>query len=232
MLLLGLMSLPLSADISYSLGGVACSTAGGIAGLCTPYAAAQTISFDGLAGTLLPQLFLDSLSGPVEYTTSGSGSPFVNGSVSSQYAAPGATSLDPLRQDVTDYLTVGSPNRPSVVNINFLVPMFYFGFYMGSPDTYNQVRFTFVGQNGQVIQSFSGDELIPPGNQSWAVGEYVNFFQSGSTGFTNIVMSSTSAAFETDNHAYSTTPVPDGGTTASLLGLALALGGLVSRKMR
>src|SRR4051794_13478071 len=57
---LGMMSLPLSADITFSNGGVSCSTAQGTAGLCTPYAAqgAQTISFDGLApSTVLSQTF-------------------------------------------------------------------------------------------------------------------------------------------------------------------------------
>jgi VPDSG-CTERM motif len=222
-LLLGMMSLPLSANITFSLGGLNCTTPQGIAGLCSNQANAQTITFDGLAGTPFTQTFFLAT-----YTGVG-GSPFVNDSVSGQYAAPGATSLDPQRQDATDYLTVGSPNRPSEVDIAFSAPIFYFGFYMGSPDTYNRIQFK---NNGTVIGDFTGNQLIPPGSQSWAVGEYVNFFEWGSTGITDIVMSSSAAAFETDNHAYSTTAVPDGGTTALLLGLAFGAIGLVTRRLK
>lgn len=205
------------ADIAVSLGGVPCTgTAGNnvspltpgdstTAGLCTPYthAGASTINFDDVEGQSLAQTF-----GAATYAFLGGGSdsPFVSGSESGQYAAPGTSSADSNRVDNTPYFTVGSPNRPNSVNIQFNTVMHYFGLYLGSPDNYNEITFRFSLANGGDITK-TGAELIPPGNQSWAVGEFVNF--SSITGFTDILMSSNQPAFETDNHAYADHVVPE-----------------------
>jgi VPDSG-CTERM motif len=213
LLVLAMMSLPLSANITFSTGGVSCS-----GGLCTPYASATTITFDGSNGNLLPQTF-----GLAQYIGIGTGSPFVNGSVSGEYAAPPS--------DTTDYLTVGSPNRPSEVDIIFSQSLRYFGMYFGSPDAYNHITFQF--QSGATtFATFTGDQLSTIDHGDQTVGVYVNFFADAAQAFDKVVMTSTSPAFESDNHAYSTTAVPDGGTTASLLGLALGFVGLLSRRLK
>ncbi len=69
------------------------------------------------------------------------------------------------------------------------------------------------------IQSFTGSTLISPGNGDQSLGGYVNFYISGGS-VAEIVLTSTSPAFETDNHAYDVAPEPG---AWCLLGLGLAL---------
>jgi hypothetical protein len=194
--------LPLAATtINFSLGGVNCGTAR----ICTPDPNATTINFDSL-GSSTPQPYIY---GDATYTWIAPGTPFVNGSVPSQYASP--------PRDTTPYLSVGSPGRPGTVTIDFSQPILYFGFYLGSPDAYNEI--SFYGPDLTLIQSFSGAQLINPGNGNQSLGDFVNFFISGGR-VGEIVMSSVTPAFETDNHAYDLAPEPG---TWCLLGLGLAL---------
>lgn len=102
---------------------------------------------------------------------------------------------------------------------------------MGSPDNYNNVTFEFfngsqslVTYNGAYLFGLAG--ISADGN--WNKGGYLNFFTN--VGFTNVKMTSTSAAFETDNHAYKA--VPDGGMTLMLLGGALFGLETLRRKLR
>jgi hypothetical protein len=83
------------------------------------------------------------------------------------------------------------------VTINLSAPIAYFGFYYGSPDAYNRIEFY---SGATLVQAFHGQDLINPADGAWTRGEFVNFAISGGT-VSRIVMSSTSAAFETDNHA-------------------------------
>jgi hypothetical protein len=205
--------LPLGAtSISFTdVGGTPCGTAG----LCSSQPGATTITFNGFtAGTSSPYT-----SGIATYTWSGPQSPFVLGSSTNHWASP--------PNDTTTYLTLGSPDLPSPVTIAFSSPITYFGFYMGSPDDYNHIAFY---QDGNLVQSYAGDQLIAPGDHSWSTGRFVSFYvQQGSVD--QLVMSSTGVAFETDNHAYaSATPEPG---TLSMLGLGLALVGFsVLRRFR
>lgn len=191
--------LPLSADIVMTTGGVTCAKAD--SGLCTAVSGATTITFDGLLSTTASG-YTDGIA---TYSWSGSTSPFVKGSTSTYAAPPG---------DKTTYLTVGSGGGlPNPVTITFSTPMSYFGMYLGSPDSYNVMAFS----HGTLIKEFSG---FSPGNGNQELGYYLNFRVVGPNAvkFDKIVMSSTQAAMETDNHAYS---APDGGMTLMLLGGAL-----------
>ena len=200
---------PASAStITASLGGQACGTAG----QCTSVAGAHTITFDGLGATSSPYT-----SGIATFTFS-SGSPFVTGSASGEFAAP------PL--DETTYLSVGSPGRANPVTISFSAPIAYYGFYLGSPDTYNLVRF-FSGQNQ--IAAFTGGDLLPLANGDQSLGAFVNFNVTGGS-IDRMVLSSSQPALETDNHAYAVaTPEP---ASLGLAGIGLAFVYFGSRRKR
>lgn len=98
-------------------------------------------------------------------------------------ALPGNTSA---------YLTVG-PSAGSPVTIDLAEPSQYFGFYAGSLDTYN------------LIQFFAGSTKVLERAGNTLSGNYVNVFTTdASEFFTRIVLSSSSNAFETDNHSFRT----------------------------
>jgi hypothetical protein len=185
--------------ISTTKGGSVCAGAG----ICSAVADAVTISFDGLNGQTLSYT-----EGNATFS-GGPGSPFVTGAMSGNWAAPPS--------DTTTYLTIGSPGRPSSVTIDFANPINYYGFFMGSPDTYNFVDFY---EGSTRVARFNGGDLINPANGSWATGQYLNFAVNDGT-VSRIVMSSTGIAFETDNHAYvSAVPEP--------MSMALAGAGLIA----
>jgi hypothetical protein len=193
----------------FTFGGQSC----GLAGVCTARPGATTVTLDGLSAAT-PSPYTEGL---VTYSWEAANSPFVQGSVPGQWAAP----VD----DSTSFLTIGSDDRPGAVTISFIQPIHYFGLYMGSPDPYNSI--SFYDQTG-LIRSFAGNQLINPGNGDQSISDYLNFFTSGGT-ITQIVMSSGSAAFETDSHAYDTVPEP---ATFGALGLGLAVAALLARRRR
>ena len=81
------------------------------------------------------------------------------------------------------------------------MPISYYGLYFSSADAYNTLAFYETGNNITPLVSFTGSQLSSavPGDQS--IGQYINFFVNGGT-VGRIVLSSTQAALETDNHSY------------------------------
>jgi len=154
----------------------------------TQVSGATTIDFN--AGFCTPGY--DSCSGSYQV---------VSGSQSGVYAAP--SGID------TKYLSI--PNGSISGNTATLVLgtlSDYFGLYWGSVDTYNTISFF---REGSEVASYTGSELvglIADGNQgSDNSNRFVNFL-FGNDRFDTVVLSSTSYAFESDNHAYRTAPVP------------------------
>ena len=190
-----------STTVTASLGGSNC----GAAGLCTSVAGATTITFDDQLGDPLPYI-----SGIATFGGGGE-SPFVLGNVSSEFANPPG--------DDTVYLSIGSPRRSNPVTIDFSIGLVYYGFYLGSPDAHNNIRFY---ENNVEVASFGGDDLIAQGNGNQQLGAFVNFAVTSGV-VDRIVLSSGSAAFETDNHAYLPAGVPEPASMA-LTGLGLTLG--------
>jgi hypothetical protein len=162
-------------------------------------------------------------SGLAIYSAPGPGPAVVSGnSVSS------IISLD----DYSRYLAVsilGDARGTSPVTIDFANPLDYFGLYWGTPSSTNTISF-FNGDT--LLQSFSGDAIVSGITPSGAV--YANFFAEPGESFNKVVLSDSSIAFESDNHAYKfadSTPVPEPASSLSVFAGVVA-GALVKRKQQ
>ena len=149
---------------------------------------------------------------------------FRTGSQSGQYASPAG--------DTTGFLTVG-PTDGTPIKISLATSANYFGFYAGSLDAFNMVQFFL---DGAMVDQFTGTEINAvafPGtatNGNQAAAQYIDYFTN--TLFNSIVYSSSSNAFETDNHAFgiaSPRVVPEPSSIA-LLGLGAI--GFVARRRK
>jgi hypothetical protein len=157
---------------------------------------------EGLTTSVAGATVIDFNSG---YPASGySGGAVVSGSVSGSWAAP--------PNDTSNYLTVGpgsGQSTPVTITLGSLHK--YFGYYGGSPDSYNYVE---LWRGGTQLATFSGSQLStlagdpnPTGDQS--LGFYWNIWsQNSGEYFDKIVLGSTINAFETDNHAFAVVPIP------------------------
>ena len=138
-----------------------------------------------------------------------------------QYAAPAPN-------NGTNYLTLGGtvPVASSPVTIKFAKALNYFGLHWGSVDNYNAISF-FKGLT-QVGSTYTGTAILAGanGDQGNDGSVYTDFFAGSGESFDKVVLTSTAAAFESDNHAYRAIPTP-----ALLPGL-IAFGVGVMRKRK
>jgi len=103
--------------------------------------------------------------------------------------------------DTTRYLAVsmlGDARGTNPVTIAFANPLDYFGLYWGTPDAHNSIGF-FNGDT--LLQSFTGQALFST-VASGTGAAYANFFAEAGESFNKVVLSDSSVAFESDNHAY------------------------------
>ncbi len=153
-------------------------------------AGGTAVSQQGLVSSVLDAVTMDFNSGlmPAEYV----GGLVVTGNSAGNWASPPG--------DNSHYLTVG-PASPAVISLGSLAS--YFGYYGGSPDSYNSLEFW----NGATeVASFTGTQLAvaagTSGNGNQQFGAYWNFTAANSDEwFDTVKMISTLPAFETDNHA-------------------------------
>jgi hypothetical protein len=168
---------------------------------------------EGLTTSVLGATVVDfnsSLANPSGYT----GGAVKNGSSSSNWASPPG--------DTSNFYTVGpgaGQSTPGTVLLNSLSQ--YFGYFGGSPDTYNSVE---LWRDTTKLATFNGSYLasvVPlAADGNWASGAYWNIWASNSSEYFNkVLFVSSTNAFETDNHAsLSAVPLP---AAAWLFGSAL-----------
>jgi len=134
--------------------------------------------------------------------------------------------------DNSRYLAVsilGDARGTSPVTIDFANPLDYFGLYWGTPSANNTISF-FNGDT--LLQSFTGDAIASNVITNAAV--YTNFFAEPGESFNKVVLSDSSIAFESDNHAYKvddSTPVPEPASSLSVFAGVVAAA-LVKRKQQ
>lgn len=116
-----------------------------------------------------------------------------------------------LPNDPTHYLTVPGGKSATFTSTRLMQS---FSLYMGSPDSYNSVRF--IGQGFD--QTVSGTTMFQGDvNQSWSWGKRVNF-DFGGYKVSQVVLSSGSNSFEVDNAAANfQAAVPEPGTWAMMI---------------
>lgn len=129
-----------------------------------------------------------------------------------------------LPNDPTHYLTVPGAKSATFTSTRLMQA---FSLYMGSPDTYNFIRF--VGQgfdqtvNGATM--FQGDT-----NQSWAWGKRVNF-DFGGANVSQVILGSNGNSFEVDNAAAKfQAAVPEPATWAMMIMGFTAVGAMIRRR--
>ncbi|MFA9217626.1 MAG: PEP-CTERM sorting domain-containing protein [Sphingomonadaceae bacterium] len=188
-------------------------------------AQAATPSIDFSAGTVSSfggAITIDFDSGrPANYL--GGGDLFTGSS--GEYAQPfGATGA---------YLSQGTSPASQTGTTNAMFDgLSYFGFYWGSPDTYNVVT---VHTADNQVYTYSGTDLVTAAGAnapSWGnrdTGIYVNIHANGALITQVDFASPTQNALETDNHAY-VSAVPEPETYAMLLAGLGMVGWLRRRK--
>lgn len=129
-----------------------------------------------------------------------------------------------LPNDPTHYLTV-SANKSATFTSSIL--MRSFSLYMGSPDSYNFVRF--IGQGFD--QTINGTTMYQGDvNQSWNWGKRVNF-DFGGYNVSQVILGSSGNSFEVDNAAAQfQAAVPEPATWAMMIMGFTAVGAMIRRR--
>jgi hypothetical protein len=133
-------------------------------------------------------------SGLAIYSAPGPGPAVVSGNTSGISIISG--------DDNTRYLAVsifGDARGTTPVTIDFANPLDYFGLYWGTPSANNTISF-FNGNT--LLQSFTGDAICQRSIVHPSGAVYANFFAEPGESFNKVVLSDSSVAFESDNHAY------------------------------
>jgi hypothetical protein len=116
-----------------------------------------------------------------------------------------------LPNDPTHYLTIPGGSSATLTSTSFLSS---FSLYMGSPDTYNSIRF--LGLGGYDFTLVGGDLSAGNTSQSWDYGKRVNF-DFGGANVNQIVLTSSGNSFETDSWAAGVGAVPEPATWAMMI---------------
>jgi hypothetical protein len=150
----------------------------------------------------------------------------VTGSLVGTYASP--------PNDTSAFFTVG-PNTNTTATITFTQSINYFGFFAGSLDGFNSIQFL---SGNTVLAALSGTQIAAlggfPASGDQTQGLFINLYSSNNGEvFNKIILSSTSFAFETDNHAYrvgstANVPVPEPSPMLPAL-LTFGLGAFLAR---
>lgn len=190
-----LLPLLLATGAAQALPIVSLSTAGDVT---SSVAGATTIDFNSGCG----------------YVSCSGDFALVTGNQSGKYAQPFGVN--------SQYLSVPNPS-PTTQSALFTLGSAadYFGIFWGSIDSYNFISFYL---NNNLVASYSGSDIVGQfanGNQlSLNSNRYINFdFGSGS--YDSVKLTSTSFAFESDNHAFKKLVSVTEPTTALLLLLGL-----------
>ncbi|WP_337185176.1 PEPxxWA-CTERM sorting domain-containing protein [Phenylobacterium sp.] len=127
-----------------------------------------------------------------------------------------------LPNDPTNYLTVPGGATATFTSVSGFKA---FSLYMGSPDTYNSIRF--IGDGFDEIVSganlFGGDS-----SQDWNWGARVNFSFGGAV-VKQVILSSSANSFEVDNAAVAAVPEP---ATWAMMIMGFGAAGAVLRQRR
>ena len=119
--------------------------------------------------------------------------------------------------DGSFYFTVGTNTAVGVAKLPGLSN--YFGLHWGSMDNYNSLTLSRGGVN---LFTLTGDQFLPDRDA------YVNIFASNSGEyFDKITFSSSTNAFESDNHAFRLVPEP---SSYAMMVAGLMLAGVIMRR--
>jgi len=208
------------------------------------YTLGTTSSFAGVTNVTFDAPFLAPL-GTVSTFTVTDG---VNGDATYNMGAIYNTSINSVTArpvgSTGNFWSVGSSpasqNGPGTVSFSGAAAggVGYYGFLYGSSDVYNDVTFTFQDATTLTING----SQVPNGTGNQGVSRYVNVFADIGNKITGVSFASTTYldvnsvlrsgnAYETDNHAYSVTAVPEPESYAMMLA-GLGLMGAIARRRK
>lgn len=191
-----------------------------LAAAATPALAAKPILTSQVASTPLPagMFMIDTFDSPIAagFTLTGGG-----------YIRSGALGVltgmtAPPPGDVTNYLTVAGGKAATLVSVK---PLKKISLFMGSPDSYNSIRF--IGLNYDV--TLNGSQLWQPlsastGDRSWGRRLTYDF---GAFGVTKVIFASRYNSLEFDDLAGAFQAVPEPTSWALMLVGFFGLGAIL-----